>query len=155
MKKIVSYLLMLSVAILYVVSTMGYGIHVCKHDGTQDVIVLFGETPCEFIHSHLDGTGYIYTHAHAAACNCGTDHTDYEHDENCCHTTVYSVTPDQTVADNITSLEPSVQLSFTALVPSGIALEAFFPEEIPSGDVAGKVPPGKDAVYLRYGVLRV
>lgn len=118
MRKVLSYLFTLVVVAIYIVSTMGYGVHECKLDGTKDIVVLFGETPCEYIHSHIDKSGHIYTHAHDAAgsktveaqCGCGCALTadalaegntaSFEHNDNCCHTTVYSITHDQTIEDN-------------------------------------------------------
>lgn len=146
---------MVSVMAMYVVSTMGYGLHECKHDGTRDVVVLFGETPCEYIHSHIDDDGHIFTHAHSAACDCGADHSSYEHDGNCCHTTVYSVTADQTVEDSSTSFQPSVKICFVPLVPQDIPAGEFFPESVKPFGRGGKMPPGGDAVYIRNGILRV
>lgn len=118
MKKYISYLLLLVIAGIYVVSTMGYGIHECTHDGTKDVVVLFGETPCEYVHSHIDENGHIYTHSHAAgahgvdcdcascadiaSCSCGGDHSDgsYLHNGNCCTTTVFALSHDQVNSQN-------------------------------------------------------
>lgn len=80
---------------------MGYGVHECAKEGSRDVILLFGETPCEYLHSHLDEQGNIFTHAHEPEHSCshkGCSHA--KHDSNCCHTLVYTVTSDQTVSDN-------------------------------------------------------
>lgn len=154
MRKIGSYLFILLVVAMYVVSTMGYGIHECKHDGTRDVIVLFGETPCEYIHSHVDDTGHIFTHAHTA-CDCGMDHVVYEHDGNCCQTTVYSVTTDQTVEDSNLSVQPSVKICFVPLIPQGGPAAEFFPESVKPLAWLGKTPPGGSVVCILNGVLRV
>ncbi len=130
MKKSLSILLMLVTCVTYILSTMGYGVHECSKSGSRDVILLFGETPCEYVHSHIDKHGHIYTHAHeASGCNCSNgcnhsascnEHTDccshehetITHDSNCCHTSVYTVTVDQTVSDNSNLLASSANFIF-------------------------------------------
>jgi len=72
----------LAVIALYIVSTMGYGVHRCTADGTASLILLFGESPCEYVHSHMDGHGNTYTHSHAP----GEHHNcDGEHHHECTH----------------------------------------------------------------------
>lgn len=87
---------------LYIVSTMGYGVHRCTTDGTASLILMFGESPCEYVHSHVDEHGNAYIHSHApemhdqACCHghhadCGSDHWDScsahhsgeQHEEGC------------------------------------------------------------------------
>ena len=105
MKSFVKGILFLSVTILYVVSTMGFGIHRCTSDGSASVMLLFGNSPCAYAHTHGD-EGY---HFHS----CDADHADghhctdsecrgeeSHHSEDCCSTDVYVVTHDQTVTDD-------------------------------------------------------
>lgn len=93
----------LAVMALYIVSTMGYGVHKCTSDGTASLILLFGESPCEYVHTHVDEHGNSYTHSHAPgkheeACGhghhegecgghhgngCGGHHTAGHHDGSC------------------------------------------------------------------------
>ena len=98
-------MLFIMVAILYVVSTMGYGVHKCDAEGTASLVLLFGETPCEYVHSHTDSNGNTYTHAHLPgnhSCSHGCthlpddqQHTDEHSHEDCCSTSVYVLTHDQ------------------------------------------------------------
>lgn len=88
------------------ITTMGLGLHECKHDGTKNVIVFFGETPCEYVHSHIDSNGHIYCHKHAATVNNSCDKCDhyfhgysYVHTGNCCSTTSYVLTVAQLLQD--------------------------------------------------------
>ena len=106
MNKLLSYLVVILVGALYIASTMGYGVHNCEKDGTQNVVLLFGDNSCEALHSHIDGNGNIYSHKHEQ----GHNHTGCcnEHDENCCKTIVYTVSTDQV----ITNQEDSLDLSF-------------------------------------------
>lgn len=108
--------------LLYIVSTMGYGVHKCTSDGTASLILLFGESPCEYVHSHIDEHGNSYTHSHAPGehhgeCDghhdgdCGHHHADGEHEhKGCCSTDVYVVTEDQTASDDSFDLAPQMTL---------------------------------------------
>ena len=113
-------MLFIMVAILYVVSTMGYGVHKCDAEGTASLILLFGETPCEYVHSHTDSNGNTYTHAHhpsGHSCSQGcTHHPDDQHHadehnhEDCCSTSVYVLTHDQNTNDSSQWDVPQPQL---------------------------------------------
>ena len=98
MKRSLSILLVLVTCVTYILSTMGYGVHECAQSGSKDVILLFNETPCEYIHSHGDDS-----HSHdSGLCNC--NHSEHDnnvtnHDSSCCHTSIYSISVDYTVSD--------------------------------------------------------
>lgn len=94
------------IMLLYLVSTMGYGVHECTAEGTKDIIVLFGESPCEFVHTHNHTKGYgnssAHHHAHNALCEKGCcNHHTMLHGAECCKTTVYSATQDQQVKSTV------------------------------------------------------
>ena len=120
MKQIMRDMLFIMVAILYVVSTMGYGVHKCDAEGTASLILLFGETPCEYVHSHTDSNGNTYTHAHHPgnhSCSHGCTHhpddqhhTDEHNHEDCCSTSVYVLTHDQNTNDSSQWDVPQPQL---------------------------------------------
>lgn len=74
-KSLVRNIFFVAVMVLYVVSTMGYGVHKCATNGTASLILLFGESPCEYVHSHVDEHGNTYTHSHAPG----------KHDQECSH----------------------------------------------------------------------
>ena len=113
-------ILFIMVATLYVVSTMGYGVHKCNAEGTASLILLFGETPCEYVHSHTDSNGNTYTHAHlpdSHSCSHGCTHhnDDQQHEEghsheDCCSTSVYVLTQDQNTNDSSQWDVPQPQL---------------------------------------------
>ena len=110
MKSFVRNILFIAVALLYIVSTMGYGVHKCASDGTASLILLFGETPCEWVHSHIDDEGNCYTHAHNPAEHHGCCHhgEEQEHDDDCCSTSVYVLTHDQTTQEDVQIIVPSL-----------------------------------------------
>ncbi len=58
---------------MYLISSMGYGIHECMHKGTKDVVLLFGEIPCQ----------------------CSHDGHEDEIDGKCCTTTTYTLSHKQ------------------------------------------------------------
>lgn len=125
MKTFIRNILFVAVALLYTLSTMGYGIHRCKDDGTASLIVLFGETPCDWVHSHTDEHGNTYTHVHNPQehGDCGNgchdtsglgDSSDHnqcngncEHSSNCCSTSVYVLTAPQNTTEEVEVEAPS------------------------------------------------
>lgn len=176
MRKLLSCLFALLVVAIYIVSTMGYGIHECKRDGTRDVIVLFGETPCEYIHSHVDGQGHLYSHTHHAksciacvgdsSCACCGEIPDtgengaavYHHDGNCCHTTVYSITHDQTLENDVDIAVSYIYLDFAALHPLILSSSFLQAAELPVRSLSQERLTGVGAggdLYLSNRTLRV
>lgn len=132
MKQIMRDMLFIMVATLYVVSTMGYGVHKCNAEGTASLILLFGETPCEYVHSHTDSNGNTYTHAHHPddhSCSHGCTHHhgdaqqhEEEHShEGCCSTSVYVLTHDQNTNDSTQWDVPQPQLIAAVLWDNGIS----------------------------------
>ncbi len=104
MKKILSYLSLILLVGIYMLSTMGYGIHQCSLEGSNDIILLFGETPCEYVHSKDGGAGN---------CICGLEHqyqseecAGGEHSNNCCSTETYVLSQDQVNSNNDTGHAP-------------------------------------------------
>lgn len=65
-------------ALAYVFSYTGFGIHTCHEDGSQHFVWMLGDVSCEQIHHH----------SHDA------DH-DHDHDHGCCTTDVYVLTDAQ------------------------------------------------------------
>ena len=111
MKQIMRDMLFIMVAALYVVSTMGYGVHKCDAEGTASLILLFGETPCEYVH-HPD--------SHTCSHGCTHHHDDEQHTgehshEGCCSTSVYVLTHDQNTNDSSQWDIPQPQL-FAAIL---------------------------------------
>ena len=86
MKKFISYLFSLLFGVIYILSTMGYGVHKCRLEGTNDVIVMFNTTPCEYAHSK----GGILK-----KCFCDVVHGEegMSHDGNCCSTVQINIDP--------------------------------------------------------------
>lgn len=105
---------------LYLVSTMGYGVHECVAEGTKNVILLFGESPCEFVHAHNHSEGCSCGHCSSHDHSCcdahfsgGCNHRTHEaiHNAGCCKTTVFSATQDQHVKTTVMDFQaPSFDL---------------------------------------------
>lgn len=141
MKKALRNILFFAVALLYIISTMGLGVHKCTDEGTASLILLFGETPCEWVHTHVDSEGNSYTHSHAPGehhphhCNGGDDtghcsgEHDYccadEHSSNCCSTSVYTITHDQnTTEDFQVSVPQPLEIGFMFQPADAVILSA-------------------------------
>lgn len=116
MKKWISYIVSVIVVGLYLLSTMGYGIHECSVSGTKNMIVLFGESPCEYVHhgkksqecscgsccagshaGHSASKGECHTEAIHKLEHCAEDNGLHgeEHDSNCCTTKTFVLSHDQ------------------------------------------------------------
>lgn len=122
MRRIFLHIVSVAVALFYLLSTMGYGVHICSYDGTKSLLLCFGESPCEYLHAHIDENGKVYTHSHTLTteeiasgyehgthscgeepcvdCNGdGSSHCGccgkHEHDDGCCKTIVFVLSHDQ------------------------------------------------------------
>lgn len=111
MKRIVSYLFPVLLVAVYLISTMGCGVHKCTADGTYDVMILFGESICESAHPE-NGNGPV--------CSCGLNHILAEdgehHDGDCCSTDTYVLSQDQVTSNN--------DLDESGLVDCGLVLQS-------------------------------
>lgn len=91
-----SYITSIIVVGLYLLSTMGYGIHECSISGKKNMIVLFGESPCKCDHSQE-------TIEKCSCCMCLTGYANYAkeyadkgvHNGNCCKTKTFALSHDQ------------------------------------------------------------
>ena len=86
---------------MYIISTMGYGVHECSHDGTKNMMILFAETPCETAHSgENEASG-------SRKCSCCIDASgSLSHNDDCCNTEVYVLTHDQVASSSTDDVNP-------------------------------------------------
>lgn len=97
MKKVLSYLFSVLLVGVYMLSTMGYGIHQCAFEGSNDVILLFGETPCEYVHAKKEDARECRccpVHISADGTCCGVAH------DGCCTTETFVLSQDQVNSNN-------------------------------------------------------
>ena len=92
MKRIIRDILFIAVALLYIVSTMGFGVHCCSVDGTESLSVLYVENPCTHQHEGHNPSSEC-CHQHEQGC-------EHSHQEGCCSTEVYVVTQDQNTTED-------------------------------------------------------
>ncbi len=96
MKKWILNICSLLIVGIYLISSMGYGIHECTTSGSKDVILLFGETPCEYVHSNSSSK-----ECNCLACNdlqraeCDCCSGCGQHGDNCCTTVTYVLSQEQ------------------------------------------------------------
>lgn len=77
MKNTLKLLFPVLLTVLYLVASVGVGVHKCDTDGTSTVVLLIKDAACEDVHNH-DNTSCL-----ATACN------EHHHDHNCCHTELH------------------------------------------------------------------
>ena len=121
MRCIMRNIAFLAVTVLYIVSTMGYGVHRCSVDGTASLILLCGEAPCEFAHSHTDSEEQACTHSHECSHSHSHNHCD-SHNSDCCSTNVYVLTDDQNISDEGTAPAPDFHFIHSAEPASGVLI---------------------------------
>ena len=98
MKK-ASRLLCCLLALAYVFSYAGFGIHTCHEDGSRHFVWMLGDVSCEQIHHH----------SHDA------DH-DHHHDDGCCTTHVYVLTDAQDSDSGTDRMAATPETGFPAIV---------------------------------------
>lgn len=105
MKKMISYLFSVLLVGIYMLSTMGYGVHQCVLEGSNDIIVMFNTTPCEYAHSK---SGIL------KKCLCETVHGEEgtSHNNDCCSTETHSVSSDQVNSNNDIDQTPFFDFSY-------------------------------------------
>ena len=101
MKNCISRILMALMVGMYIISTMGYGVHECSHEGTKNMMILFAETPCEIAHSgENEASGN-------RKCSCCIDASgSLSHSDDCCNTEVYVLTHDQVASSCTDDVNP-------------------------------------------------
>ena len=112
MKRLFSYGLLIVVLIVYVTTTVGFGIHVCQTDGSREAMLLTGGPCCD--HSqmpnhHLAHSQCCASSEHAAAEACAASAgLPCCAEEKCCELSVYVLGADQDVVSNVSASAPAI-----------------------------------------------
>lgn len=89
------------VLLIYMMTTMGFGMHVCSYDNSIDILLLSSSVDCSDIHSH-----------HMCSCDGGSsddlthnqvhnhDHS-HMHNSDCCKTDIFNLNTD---SESVTKL---------------------------------------------------
>ena len=97
MKSFLKYTISVTVLLVYFVASTGFGLHVCSHEGTSELLILTSKTTCEDIHE---------------GCPCSSDHCEkVSHDHNCCKTEMHHLDLDY----DITEVQSTPQVFFTGI----------------------------------------
>ncbi|MBR6424076.1 MAG: hypothetical protein IKS47_05310 [Bacteroidales bacterium] len=99
MKRTAKILFCLTVAAVYILGYMGFGIHFCHDDGSRHLVWMYGDVSCEAIHHH----------SHEA------DH-DHDHDDGCCTTHVFVLTDAQDSDSGIDRTDAAPDAGIPAIV---------------------------------------
>lgn len=136
MKRAVKYLFSAFVIVLYVISYMGFGKHLCNTDHTASLVLMTGDLSCEAIHergTHHQESGcceHHEHHEHHSGCDCGLCDSGCEchnvpgcyhfHSTGCCSTDFFAVTDAQD-SDNSSQFKYYQQVSLIACVSNTLA----------------------------------
>ncbi len=105
MRKSILYCIAIITSAVYILSTMGFGLHHCLASDSKSVVLLYGKDICEIAHSHSDSNNLDYNHN---SHNTQTDHKECcsdndstyspcccgsqcEHSDDCCSTEIFVV----------------------------------------------------------------
>ena len=116
-------------ALLYVFSYAGFGIHTCHDDGSRHFVWMLGDVSCEHIHHHSHGE----------------DH-DHHHDDGCCSTQVYVLTDaqDSDSGDSPVSAPEAAMAPVFEAAPAALACHV--PAPMPAWNLAPPKPPVSHAL---------
>ncbi len=99
------------VLLIYMMTTMGFGIHICSHDNSVDIILLSSSVECSDIHSHhlcsCDGSmseNLMHSQSH------NHDHS-HMHNSDCCKTDIFNLNTD---SESVTKLSIFKSISVIA-----------------------------------------
>ncbi len=91
LKNIITHIILCFMTALYLVSTMGLGIHECIHEGTKESSILFASKLCR----HDNDAGADNSCGMCSCCNGSEGTSGHNHSDNCCTTEIYVVSYDQ------------------------------------------------------------
>lgn len=123
MKNCISYLFSVMIVGLYILSTMGYGVHECSLDGTKNMMVLFGESPCEYAHSRANEQKCGKCKCCACCGSSQSSEESHDHDGKCCTTEVYVLTQDQVNSQNTSVDGPAVSDLYAFVETAGNCID--------------------------------
>ncbi len=90
------------VLLIYMMTTMGFGMHICSYDNSIDILLLSSSVECSDIHSH-----------HECTCDGGSsddlthnqvhnhDHS-HMHNSDCCKTDIFNLNTDSDILTKFT-----------------------------------------------------
>ena len=109
MKRMFSYGLLIVALVVYVTTTVGFGVHVCQADGSREAMLLTGGPCCD--HSHMPNHHLAHSasseHAAAEAC-AASEGSSCCAEEKCCELSVYVLGADQDVVSKVSLSAPAI-----------------------------------------------
>jgi len=103
-------------AVVYMAATMGFGVHVCRYDGSAEALLFMGSSCC--VHSHTQVQNPCQHHnqfqnhcpslpdslASEACTACDAEHCGVQ--EGCCEVLVYALGADQYLVSKVSLSAP-------------------------------------------------
>lgn len=102
--------------LLYLTAGLGYGLHICKSDGSVTPLIMIKDASCESVHDHSH-----QSHSHHDQCSSGHS-SDCQDEGGCCHTDVYQITDSYNAVASFQIEQPSELLLPIALL-NGVTLD--------------------------------
>jgi len=85
MRKLLKYSVSILLAFMYLLASVGIGVHECSASDTKSVVFFYSDSSCEAIHSH---------------CACGSHdcHNNIKHSKECCATEFHHLNNDYDIS---------------------------------------------------------
>lgn len=86
MKNVLKYSVSILLAFMYLLASVGIGIHECSASGTKNIVFFYSDNSCEAIHCH---------------CACGShDCHNIKHSKKCCETEFHHLSNDYDISQS-------------------------------------------------------
>jgi len=88
MRKVLKYSVSILLAFMYLLASVGIGVHECSSSGTTNVLIFYSDNTCESLHSH-------------STCACGSHDCQSKIDyKKCCKTEFHHLNSDYDVCQS-------------------------------------------------------
>ena len=148
MKRVLSYGLLITVLLMYVTATVGFGVHICHDHGSVQAMLLTRGTCCDHGHAHAQAQNP--SQACCQSHNHELSHPEHARSECCtasegahccaqgdgCEVSVYVLGADQDVAPKV-----SLSLPFMACLAELSDQMAYPPSDLHAADIYWSDPP--------------
>lgn len=141
MKRVLQYISSIFLVSVYLLASVGVGIHECSAAGTRNVVIMLRDKPCELIHQH---------------CSCGSHHCHSKaHSKKCCETHIHHLDHDYNVSHTDINTQSVLQVLIAYIYPVGINSDLLLPTEYPEILYGNPPPKLNQSTYSFYSQLRL
>lgn len=106
MRRVLQYSVSILLAFMYLLASVGIGIHECSASGTKNIVFFYSDNSCEAIHCH---------------CACGShDCHSTKHSRKCCETEFHHLNSDYDISQSNFHSQPVILTLSACICSSGL-----------------------------------